>query len=71
MVKMYELESKIMDAWSVCNDCQTLIAQMQSARGPTDEEIITVLKGMQQIYQWKFEQIQVELESVISRQGKE
>ena len=71
MAKLFELESKIMDAWSVCNDCQTLVSQMQSEHCPTNEEIVSVVRGMAMLYHWKFEQIQIELEAVIARQGKE
>ena len=55
---MYELEQSIMDCWSVCNDIETLYKQVgDGAVAPTEDQLMNALLGMQQVYQWKFEQL--------------
>ena len=58
MTKLYELEPHIMDCWSVCNDLEIVFKQIgDGEREPTQDEMMNVLIGMQQLYQWKFEQL--------------
>ena len=58
MTKLYELEPHIMDCWSVCNDLETVFKQIgDGERDPTQDEMMNALMGMQQLYQWKFEQL--------------
>tara|TARA_R110000796_G_scaffold42205_3_gene104491 strand:+ start:132 stop:395 length:264 start_codon:yes stop_codon:yes gene_type:complete len=58
MSKFYELEPHIMDCWSVCNDLEIVFKQVGDGdREPTEDEMMNVLIGMQQLYQWKFEQL--------------
>lgn len=58
MTKPYELEEKIMDCWSVCNDLKTAYTQIcDGEREPTIDEITNALMGMEQLYNWKFEQL--------------
>ena len=65
MSKLYELEEKIMDCWSVCNDLAVVFKQVgDGERPPTEDEMMNVLIGMQQLYQWKFEQLFNKFEQV-------
>ena len=58
MSKLYELEPHIMDCWSVCNDLESVFRQIgDGERYPTPDEMMNALMGMQQLYQWKFEQL--------------
>ena len=58
MTKLYELETHIMDCWSVCNDLETVFKQIgDGERDITEDEMMNALMGMQQLYQWKFEQL--------------
>ena len=58
MDKLYELEPHIMDCWSVCNDLESVFRQIgDGERYPTPDEMMNALMGMQQLYQWKFEQL--------------
>tara|TARA_R110000822_G_scaffold27995_5_gene83126 strand:- start:4424 stop:4624 length:201 start_codon:yes stop_codon:yes gene_type:complete len=53
-----DLEQQIMDCWSVCEDLKTVYTQLYDwEREPTTDEIANALMGMQQLYQWKFEQL--------------
>ena len=58
MAKLHDLEQHIMDCWSVCNDLETVFKQIGDGdRDPTPDELMNTLMGMQQLYQWKFEQL--------------
>ena len=47
-----------MDCWMVCNDLEVVFKQIgDGEREPTEDEMMNVLIGMQQLYQWKFEQL--------------
>jgi hypothetical protein len=71
MTKLQELEVKIMDCWSVCNDLETVFQQVgDGEREPTTDELMNALMGMQQLYQWKFEQLFSKYEDVIGTQGQ-
>ena len=66
MTKLHDLEEKIMDCWSVCNDLETVYQQIvDEEREPTTTELINALMGMQQLYQWKFEQLLNKYEEVL------
>ena len=66
MTKVHELEEKIMDCWSICNDLKTVYQQLgDGEREPTSDELMNALLGMQQLYQWKFEQLFSAYEDVI------
>jgi hypothetical protein len=53
-----DLEQQIMNCWQVCDDLETLYKQVcDGEREPTIDEITNALMGMQQLYQWKFEQL--------------
>ena len=72
MAKLNDLEEKIMDCWSVCNDLETVYQQIvDEEREPTTTELINALMGMQQLYQWKFEQLFYKYEQVLKTQHKE
>tara|TARA_R110000824_G_scaffold178065_1_gene357671 strand:+ start:288 stop:512 length:225 start_codon:yes stop_codon:yes gene_type:complete len=69
MAKLYELEPHIMDCWSVCNDIETVFKQVgDGERPPTEDEMMNVLIGMQQLYQWKFEQLFFKYEQIHKEQ---
>jgi len=58
MTKLYELEPMIMDCWHVCDDLGVVFKQIGDGdREPTQDELMNTLLGMQQLYQWKFEQL--------------
>ena len=58
MTKLQELEPMILDCWHVCNDLETVFKQVgDGVREPTEDELMNALIGMQQLYQWKFEQL--------------
>jgi len=65
MIDLYELEPHIMDCWSVCNDLETAFRQIgDGEREPTQDEMMNALMGMQQLYQWKFEQLFFKYEQI-------
>ena len=71
MSKLYELEEKIMDCWSVCNDLETVFKQIgDGERDPTPDETMNALMGMQQVYLWKFEQLFHKFEQILNAQRK-
>tara|TARA_R110000823_G_scaffold273354_1_gene392391 strand:+ start:40 stop:276 length:237 start_codon:yes stop_codon:yes gene_type:complete len=58
MTKLYDLEPHIMDCWMVCNDLEIVFKQIgDGEHDPTQDEMMNALIGMQQLYQWKFEQL--------------
>jgi hypothetical protein len=65
MTKLHDLEEKIMDCWSICNDLETVFQQIGDEREPTTTELMNALMGMQQLYQWKFKQLFSAYEDVI------
>tara|TARA_R110000796_G_scaffold203702_1_gene319960 strand:+ start:905 stop:1165 length:261 start_codon:yes stop_codon:yes gene_type:complete len=57
-----------MDCWHVCDDLETVFKQIgDGEREPTQDELMNTLMGMQQLYQWKFEQLFSVYEEVISK----
>tara|TARA_R110002126_G_scaffold274015_1_gene418909 strand:+ start:54 stop:269 length:216 start_codon:yes stop_codon:yes gene_type:complete len=67
-----DLEQQIMDCWSVCEDLKTVYTQLYDwEREPTTDEIANALMGMQQLYQWKFEQLFHKYEMVIKARSRE
>ena len=72
MDKLYELEPHIMDCWSVCNDLESVFRQIgDGERYPTPDEMMNALMGMQQLYQWKFEQLFFKYEQIHKEQREE
>ena len=66
MTKLYDLEPMIMDCWHVCDDLQVIFKQIgDGVRDPTQDELMNALIGMQQVYQWKFEQLLNKYEEVL------
>ena len=69
MTKLYELEPHIMDCWSVCNDLESVFKQVGNGeRVPTEDEMMNVLIGINQLYQWKFEQLFFKYEEILRAQ---
>jgi hypothetical protein len=61
----------IMDCWQVCNDLEVVFRQIgDGERKPTPDELMNALLGMQQVYQWKFEQLFFKYEQVIAEGRK-
>jgi hypothetical protein len=72
MTKVHELEEKIMDCWYICNDLKTIVDLIiYNEHEPEVEDIMVALNGMQQLYQWKFEQLFSKYEDVIGTQHNE
>ena len=70
--KLSDLEPMIMDCWSVCNDLETVFKQVGDGdRDPTPDELMNTLMGMQQLYQWKFEQLFNRYEQIQRSQREE
>jgi hypothetical protein len=56
----------ILDCWHVCDDLQVVFKQIgDGEREPTHDEMMNTLIGMQQLYQWKFEQLFFKYEQVM------
>ena len=69
MTKIYDIEDKIMDCWSVCNDLESVFKQVgDGERVPTEDEMMNVLIGINQLYQWKFEQLFFKYEEILRAQ---
>ena len=69
MIDLYELEPHIMDCWSVCNDLESVFKQVGNGeRVPTEDEMMNVLIGINQLYQWKFEQLFNKYEEILRAQ---
>ena len=65
-MKLHDLEQPIMECWSVCNDIETVFRQIgDGERDPTQDELMNALMGMQQLYQWKFEQLFFKYEEML------
>ena len=72
MLKLYELEQPIMDCWRVCDDLTVVFKQIgDGEREPTHDELMNTLMGMQQLYQWKFEQLFDKYEDVLKELRKD
>ena len=56
MTKLYDLEPMILDCWRVCDELQVVLRQVGDGE-PTEDELMNALIGMQQLYEWKFEQL--------------
>jgi len=68
---MYDLEPMIMDCWHVCDDLKVVFRQIgDGEREPSQDEMMNTLMGMQQLYQWKFEQLFNKYEQVLKEQRK-
>ena len=72
MDKPYELEAFIMNCWLVCDDLETVFKQIgDGEREPTHDELMNALMGIQQLYQWKFEQLFDKYEDVLKELRKD
>ena len=68
-MKIYDLEPMILDCWKVCNDIETVFKQIgDGAREPTHDELMNTLMGINQLYEWKFEQLFEMFETVLQMQ---
>jgi len=58
MTKLNELEPMILNCWNVCKDLETMYKQVGDVMcEPTEDELMNAMIGMQQLYEWKFEQL--------------
>lgn len=58
MSKLFDLDTMILDCWQVCDDLQLVFKQIgDGEREPTQDELMNALMGMEQVYQWRFEQL--------------
>jgi len=69
MSKMYELEPMILDCWRVCNDLEVVFKQVGDG-DHTEDELMNALIGIQQLYEWKFEQMFNKYENLIHEKAK-
>ena len=70
-MKIHDLEQHITDCWSVCDDIGTVFKQVGDGdREPTTDETMNALMGMQQLYQWKFEQLFRTYEMALQERNK-
>ena len=68
-MKLHDLEQPIMHCWGVCDDLETVFKQIgDGKREPTHDEMMNALMGIQQLYQWKFEQLFFMYEQVLKSQ---
>jgi hypothetical protein len=68
-MKIHDLEQPIMDCWSICDDLKIICTQIYDGDNePTKDEIGNVITGIQQLYQWKFEQLFHQYEEVLKTQ---
>jgi len=68
LMKVNELEQPIMECWNVTTDLETVFRQLYDGKKqPTTDELANVLMGMQQLYEWKFEQLFFMFEQVIGK----
>ena len=71
MIKIRDIEDFIGDCWNVCNDLKTVYTQVgEGDRDPTQDEIVNSLMGMEQVYNWKFEQLFKQYEKVLKVSAK-
>jgi hypothetical protein len=69
MPKIPDLEQPIMDCWHICDDLKAVFKQIGDGdREPTQDELMNTLMGMEQLYQWKFEQLFHLYENVLREQ---
>lgn len=64
-----DLESKIMDCWSIVDDMKILNEGVMD-KGLTQDQISNVLMGMGMLYQLKFEKLFDEYAKMISENAK-
>lgn len=66
---LYTLEEKIMAAWSVVDDIK-LLAETQSNRRMSEDELANFLLGMQTIANVKFESLFSEYEKLLAEEHR-
>jgi len=69
-MQLHDLEQPIMECWNICEDLKTVFKQIgDGAREPTADELMNALMGVEQLYQWKFEQLFYMYETIISNRA--
>jgi hypothetical protein len=64
---LYKLEEKIMAAWSIIDDIR-LLAETQSDREMSQDELENYLLGLETIYKVKFENLFSQYEKLLQEQ---
>lgn len=64
MTSRFDLEQQIMSCWNVCEDIKAVYRQYDF-RSPSEDEMMNVLIGLEQLYQLKFEQMFNTFETLI------
>jgi hypothetical protein len=64
---LYKLEEKIMAAWSIIDDIR-LLAETQSDRKMSQDELENYLLGLETIYKVKFEDLFSQYEKLLQEQ---
>jgi len=66
----HDLEEKIMDCWSVCEDINVVWEEHQDSKEPmSDDELANILLGMSQLYGRKFNRLQEAFEKICAHGG--
>jgi hypothetical protein len=57
--KMYDLENEILECRGVCEDIKLVYSQVggDGLEDPTTDQLMNVLIGIEQLYDWRFEKL--------------
>jgi hypothetical protein len=66
MSDRFDLEQQILSCWNVVDDIKTLIEQRQTGGELNEEQLINYLRGLEAIYQVKFNKMFDTFEKCIS-----
>tara|TARA_R110000851_G_scaffold319427_1_gene483811 strand:- start:24 stop:245 length:222 start_codon:yes stop_codon:yes gene_type:complete len=70
MPDIFDLETPMMDCWSVCEALETTIKQIiEGESNPTPDELVVALMGIKQLYHWKFEHLFSTFEEVLTERN--
>lgn len=64
MVDRFDLEQHIMSCWNVCEDIKVVYSQYDH-KSPSEDEMMNLLIGLEQLYQLKFQQLFDTFETLI------
>ena len=64
MVDRFDLEQHIMSCWNVCEDIKVVYRQYDYS-SPSEDEMMNLLIGLEQLYQLKFQQLFDTFETLI------
>lgn len=57
--KMYDLENEILECRDICEDIKLVYSQVggDGLKEPTTDQLMNVLIGIEQLYEWRFEKL--------------